>query len=124
MYSGSTQVPRHSLTSFLRAAKELGVVGLTEKDIDIFSVEAEKDIDGLSVVKEMEQQPEQMDKSSQSEVVREQEAVKEKLPVMSKYPKNYSCSSFKFTCVGHDTLKDHIRSTKVAQADAQTGAKN
>ena len=88
-------------------------MGLTEKDIDSFGVVAQKD-----------QKQEQF---SQSEVTSVQgvevEAVKEELLVPTKILNSYSCSNFKFTCAGHETLKDHIRSTQVAQAQAQAGTK-
>ena len=122
-------MPRHSLASFLRAAKELKVVGLTEKDIDKFGIMAEKSqpeqFGGVSEneMVDMVSKNHMVDMVSKNEMVdmvgKKEEPVKEEPPPPPKNANGYNCSNFKFKCGGHETLKDHIRSTQVAQAQAQ-----
>ena len=95
-----------------------GVVA--QKDIGSFGVVADKDIERFGVVADKDHQQEQFRQSELTSIQgMEKEAVKEELHVPAKNTKNYSCSNFKFTCVGHDTLKDHIMSTQIAQAQAK-----
>jgi hypothetical protein len=98
MYRGSTEVPKDHLESFLQAARGLRVVGLVDGSLD------KKTEDNKELADE------QVNEMKQEEQERQETEIKTS--------NNYSCASFKFKCIGHATLKEHIESAKIAAQPA------
>ena len=126
MYRGSTVIEQEGIETFLKAARDLKVMGLTDElaEENISSiVGTEKEL--VQIINE----PETKQIGHTINLVEENETNKDMNPYTSEgsMPKvsengnlsNYSCLDFKFNCKGHISLKDHIMNTQMKREPFQ-----